>query len=74
MIGMNRAMADPRRWISKGCPKNVDAIANIYVACEEFDDRMEREVRDWFPTFSCTDDGVAGRRRGAECAAVGFRF
>jgi hypothetical protein len=63
-------MANPRRWISKGCPKNVDEVANIYVACEEFDDRMEREVRDWFPTFSCTDDGIAGRRRGAGCEAA----
>ena len=70
MIGMNRTMADPRRWISKGCPKNVDAIANIYVKLEEFNDRMEREVRDWFPTFSCTDDGIAGRRRGAGCEAA----
>ncbi len=70
MIGMNRTMADPRRWISKGCPKNVDEVANIYVACEEFDDRMEREVRDWVPEFSCTDDGIASRLRGAGCEAA----
>jgi len=70
MIGMNRTMAKPRCWISKGCPKDVDEIANIYVKLEEFNDRMEREVRDWFPTFSCTDDGIAGRLRGAGCEAA----
>ena len=63
-------MADPRRWISRGCPKGLDEIANIYVKSEEFNDRMEREVRDWLPTFSCTDDGIVGRMRGAECDAA----
>ena len=70
MFGMKRTMADPRRWISKGCPKGLDEIANVYVKREDFNDRMEREVRDWIPTFSCTDDGIAGRRRGAGCIAA----
>ena len=70
MVGMNRIMVDPRRWISKGCLEHVDEVANIYVACEGINDRMEREVRDWLPMFSCTDDGSVARRRGAECDAA----
>ena len=70
MVGMKITMVDPRRWISKGCPEHVDEVANIYVACEGINDRMEREVRDGLPMFSCTDDGSVGRRRGAGCDAA----
>ena len=70
MIVINRTEAKPRRWISKECPEHVDKIATICIECEEFNDRMEREVCDWILAFSCTDDGIASRRRGARCDAA----